>query len=144
MSTVNLTINVDDNLYKNFLEKEIEAFSKEELHLIAKSVIEQILIENKNNIIESLFLETQYTRYDSAKQYRPTELLRNAAKQSIDISPAFDEIKEEAVKYLKENYREILVNCFVKLLADSLIQSSGSLHEILQTSLISFYNNTRK
>lgn len=144
MSSINLTINVDDNLYKNFLEKEIEAFSKEELHSIAKSVIEQILIENKNKIIESLFLHKQYSAYSSRESYQPTELLRDSAKKSIDASPAFDEIKEEAVKYLKENYREILVNCFVKLLADSLIQSSGSLHEILQTSLISFYNNTRK
>ena len=39
MSSINLTINVDDSLYKDFLEKEIYAFSKEEIHSIAKSVI---------------------------------------------------------------------------------------------------------
>lgn len=140
MSSINLTINVDDSLYKDFLEKEIYAFSKEEIHSIAKSVIEQILIENKDKIIESLFLHKQYSAYSSRESYQPTELLRDAAKKSIDASPAFDEIKDEVAKYLKENYKDIIVNCFIKMIADSLVQNSHNLQDIIYHQFNNLYN----
>lgn len=98
-----IKINVDETKFKEVIEKELNAFSKEELHEIVRECIVDALKNNEE--LKKLFITRSNGSYFSHDE--PSEILKIAAK-NIDLSPAYKEIQESMIKELKENYHELL------------------------------------
>lgn len=111
-----LKINVDETMFKEVIEKELEAFSKEELHEIIRNCIIEAL--KTDGMFKRLFVEPNYSSYSYCKE-QPTQLLRDAAK-SIDLSPAYKEIQELMINDLKNNYHKMLENVMLSIMAQGL------------------------
>lgn len=97
-----LKINIDESMFKNVIEKELAAFSREELHEIVRECIVTALRDNET--LTALFVRPRRYSYE---QVEPTEIVRQAAA-AIDLSPAYDEIRESMIADLKNNHHELL------------------------------------
>jgi len=102
-----IKINVDETMFKDIIDKELKAFSKEELHEIARECIIEVFRNDKN--IVRLFLDTS----DWSGRDRPSYLLMSAANK-IDLSPAFKEIQEDMIATLKNNHKEVLEHAMLR------------------------------
>lgn len=76
-----LEINVDETMFRDVLEKQLEAFDEKELHEILRGCIVEFFKSNDN--IKKIFLEEKYSTwgYDSNQErnfegYEPTGLLK--------------------------------------------------------------------
>lgn len=112
-----LKINIDETMFKDVIEKELKAFSSEELHEIIRECIVETL--KTDDVIKGLFVKPKTYSYSSDE---PTQLLFEAAK-SIDLSPACKEIQEKMIAELKTNYRKILENVMMNIMIDGLCDS---------------------
>lgn len=124
-----IKIEVNETKFKEVLENELKAFSKEELHEILRDCLIEYL--RKEDVIEKLIYRTQ-CRYDTHKE--PSDLLIQAAK-TIDLSPAFEEIREKMVKDLKENYRDILESALLKAIQSTMINDNYLLTQSIITAI---------
>lgn len=111
-----LKINVDETMFKEVIEKELEAFSKEELHEIIRNCMIEAL--KTDGMFKELFVEPNYSSYSYNKN-QPTQLLKDAAK-SIDLSPAYKEIQDLMINDLKNNYHTMLENVMLSTMAQGL------------------------
>jgi len=102
-----IKINVDETMFKDIIDKELKAFSKEELHEITRECIIEVFRNDKK--IVRLFLDTS----DWSGRDRPSDLLVSAANK-IDLSPAFKEIQEDMIATLKNNYKEVLEHAMLR------------------------------
>ena len=114
-----LKINVDETMFKDVIEKELKAFSSEELHEIIRECIAEAL--RNNNILKGLFIKPKTYSYSSDE---PTQVLFEAAK-SIDLSPAYEEIQKMMITELKMNYSDLLQRIMMKTMADGLCSDWG-------------------
>ena len=128
-----LKINVDETMFKDILEKELKAFSSEELHEIIRECIVEAL--KNNDVIKGLFVKPKSYSFSSDE---PTEVLFEAAK-SIDLSPAYEEIQKMMIAKLKMNYSELLQRIMMKTMVDGLCSDWGfrnnlesAIHEIME------------
>lgn len=140
MSQINLTINIDDtSKFKDIIENELTAFSKEEIHEIVRDIIKKVLEEDE--CIRKLFLVERRTYYNSTNvYYEPSTLLETAAK-SIKLDPVMDEISNKACEYLRENYKDILIKVITERMINSFIHGNSGLDSKIQQELILFMNN---
>ena len=109
-----IKINVDETRFKDVLENELNAFSKEELHEIIRECIVEAL-HNDNNL-KKIFIEEGDSFYRKSK---PSEVMIQAAK-SIDLSPAYKEIQDKMINTLKENYHELLEKVMLSMIVNGL------------------------
>ena len=109
-----LKINIDETMFKDVLEKELKAFSSEELHEIIRECIVEAL--KTDGSLKNLFIKPKRYSYESDE---PTQVLFEAAK-NIDLSPAYEEIKEKMISELKTNYSELLQKIMLKTMVDGL------------------------
>ena len=100
-----LKIEVDETKFKEVIEKELDAFSKEELHEIIRECIVDCL--KNDDTLKNLFCTEKTNGYYGSKTIEPSKVLVEAAK-TMDLSPAFKEIQESMIKELKENYHTLL------------------------------------
>lgn len=98
-----LKINIDESRFKDVLEKELAAFSHEELHELIRECIATALRDNET--LKALFVQPSRYAYGSTKE--PTQIVQQATA-SIDLSPAYNEIRESMIAELKHNHRELL------------------------------------
>lgn len=110
-------INVDESMFKEVLEKELNAFSKEELHEIVRDCIVEAL--RNDTVIRSLFTTHKRNIGGWNPIEEPSEVLIEAAK-SIDLSPAYKEIQEMMISELKTNYEKMLRDVMLKTIVDGL------------------------
>lgn len=103
-----LEINVDETMFKDVLEKELKAFSEEELHEILKACIVDFFKNNDN--IKKMFLKEKYDTcgYGSNTEkriigYEPTGLLNNIVRDKFDFSEPYDEVREALIDYCKKD-----------------------------------------
>ena len=103
---------VDETKFKEILENELAAFSKEELH----EIIRECIIDTFKNpeFIERIFIIKGYYGNES-----PSHLLEMAVKD-IDLSPAFKELADSMSEYLKENHKKVLENVMMKYMIDGI------------------------
>lgn len=103
---------VDETKFKEILENELKAFSKEELH----EIIRECIIDTFKNpeFIENIFIHKDYWGNPS-----PSGLLENAVK-NIDLSPSFKELADSMSEYLKENHKKVLENVMMKYMIDGI------------------------
>ena len=106
---------VDETKFKDVLENELAAFSKEELH----EIIRDCIIDTFKN---PEFIKSIFIRKDHWGNPSPSELLKNAVK-NIDLSPAFKEVTDIMVEYLKNNYKKVLENVMIKYMIDGIARN---------------------
>ncbi len=112
-----IKISVDETKFKDVIEKELNAFSSEELHEIIRECIIKAL--RNNDIYKGLFIKPKNYSYE---QDRPTEVLLEAAR-SIDLSSAYSEIQEKIINELKTNYVDLLQKIMLNTIIDGLTES---------------------
>ena len=116
-----LKIQIDETMFKDIIEKELAAFSKEELHEIIRGMIEESM--RNYNLLRDLFFIKETKWYGSTEyNYVPGQLLKDAAK-TFDLSPAYKEIQEKMINELKENYKPILEKIMLSLMIKGLSDS---------------------
>lgn len=109
-----LKINIDETMFKDVLEKELKAFSSEELHEIIRECIVEAL--KTDGSLRSLFIKPKRYSYETDEA---SKVLYEAAK-NIDLSPAYEEIQEMMITELKLNYSKLLQNIMMKTMVDGL------------------------
>lgn len=110
-----IKINVDETKFKDVLENELNAFSKEELHEIIRECIVEAL--HNDDTLKKLFIVKDTGNYYSSE--RPSQVMIQAAK-SIDLSPAYKEIQDKMITTLKENYHELLEKVMLSMIVNGL------------------------
>ena len=110
-----LEINVDETMFKDVLEKELKAFSEEELHEILKGCIVEFFKNNDN--IKKMFLEEKYDTYGWGsssekrfKGYEPTGLLNRIVQNQFDYQEPYEEVKASLLEFCKkdDNLKDIM------------------------------------
>lgn len=103
-----LEINVDETMFKDILEKELKAFSKEELHEILRGCIVEFF--NNNDNIKKMFLEEKKDYWGDPKGYAPTSLLNDIVRNNFKYDEPFKEVEGVLVEYCKKDdtLRDIL------------------------------------
>lgn len=132
-----IKINVDEGKFKEVIESELNAFSKEELHEIIRNCIIEAF--RNNPVIESICFKPERNYYG---RYEPSEVLIQAAK-SIDLSPAYKEIQENMITTLKNDYHRILEKAMMGLILNGISNDydfQGRMHEAI-LSIINNVNN---
>lgn len=109
-----LKINIDETMFKDVIEKELKAFSREELHEIIRECIVEAL--KTDGTLKSLFVKPKRYSYDSDEA---TQLLFEAAR-NINLSPAYEEVQEMMISELKNNYDKLLQNVMLTIMIDGL------------------------
>lgn len=109
-----LKINIDETMFKDVIEKELKAFSREELHEIIRECIVEAL--KTDGTLKSLFVKPKRYSYDSDEA---TQLLFEAAR-NINLSPAYEEVQEMMISELKSNYDKLLQNVMLTTMIDGL------------------------
>jgi len=109
-----LKINIDETMFKDVIEKELKAFSREELHEIIRECIVEAL--KTDGTLKSLFIKPKRYSYDSDEA---TQLLFEAAR-NINLSPAYEEVQEMMISELKNNYDKLLQNVMLTTMIDGL------------------------
>lgn len=103
-----ITIQIDENLFHNVVEKEIEALPKEKMaDIIANGITE--FMKQSDYMKQLLFKETGSNYgYNGHKDLEPTQFLVEAGKM-MDISPAIKELQEKSLEYIKQNFDTLLI-----------------------------------
>lgn len=112
-----IKINVDETMFKDVLENELKAFSKEELHEIVRECIVEAL---RNDImLKNIFITPEKDYWGNYQYTKPSEVMIEAAR-SIDLSPAYTEIKDEMITALKKDYHGVLERAMSGLIIDGI------------------------
>lgn len=113
-----LEINVDETMFKDILEKELGAFTKEELHEILKGCIIEFF--NTNDNIKKMFLQEKTSYWGGQTHhegYEPTGLLRDIVKEKFDYNEPYEEVREKLVEFCSKN--DTLKKLLKEMIADS-------------------------
>ena len=117
---MNLTIQIDENQFKEILDKELKDLPKEQLQDIIKQAFTQFFVTNPKAVEELFFTEESY---GFNKRKEPTPLLR-----SIIGNISFDEECDEILTALKDefkgNAREIIESVMLKAMVKVFIDKS--------------------
>lgn len=111
-----LKINIDETMFKDVLEKELKAFSSEELHEIIRECIVEAM--KTNGSLKSLFIKPKRYTYEHDEA---SDILFEAAR-NIDLSPAYEEIQNMMITELKTNYSALLQNIMMKIMVNGLCE----------------------
>lgn len=136
-----IKINVDETMFKDVLENELNAFSKEELHEIVRECIIEAL--HNDGVLRNLFTQKEIDYWGNAKYEKPSQIVIDAAK-SIDLSSAYTEIKEEMIDTLKKDYRNVLENAMSRLIVSGIADDSQFRHrieDVVRDTLRRMHNN---
>lgn len=105
-----IKINIDESRFQEVLEKELEAFSKDEIHEILAEAMKEYL--NKENILENYLNKCEVDRWGSiVKGTSVMEKLIN----NVDLSDVLAEPKEKIKEIITRD--DILKSTAIELLA---------------------------
>ena len=112
-----LKIDIDETKFKDVIEKELGAFTKEELHDIIKDCIVKAF--NSEEIFKSFFVKQEEVGYYKELKITPGPLLVEAAN-SIDLTNECKDIADTLIKTLKENHKELIVDLLLRLILNGI------------------------
>lgn len=112
-----IKINVDETMFKDVFENELKAFSKEELHSIVRECIVEAL--RNDAMLKNIFITPEKDYWGNYQYNKPSEVMMEAAR-SIDLSPAYTEIKDEMIAALKRDYHGVLERAMSGLIIDGI------------------------
>ena len=97
-----IVINVDSEKFNEIIQKELAAFSKDELHeLIRKGIIN--CLSNEDTLKNFFTGRTNY--YASTTQ--ADEILKEAVK-TVNFDEAFKPLQDKIIDYVKNNHEKII------------------------------------
>jgi len=105
-----LTLNVTDDKFKEIINKQLEAFSEEELKDICRQGILKLLSDP--DTFKWLFVDKK-SSYGYVDSFEASEVLKTAAK-TINFDETFKEIQEDIIDYIKTNYKDLLYNLAIE------------------------------
>ena len=111
-----LKIDIDETKFKEVIEKELGAFSSEELHQIIRECIVESL--HNDNSLKNLFITKKINSWGTETE-EPSEVLITAAK-NIDLSPAYEEIQTMMIDTLKNNHQDLLEKVMLSMIIKGL------------------------
>lgn len=123
---MNFTINMDETMFKNILNNELESFNKDEIHSMVRDMIRDYL--KNSDVLTSLFVTKRYYASPDNSSDEPnysleaTALLRSVVA-SVDITKECEEIRDSVVKEIRENLNDIIASIIRDALAKSLYKS---------------------
>ena len=110
----------NESKFKDIIEKELEAFSKEELHEIVKAVVVQNLTEDKSGEYRKMFIKEE----DSwSREVHPGPLLEACAKD-LDLSDILKPFFESIIKDLTEKHEDIVKKMLWEIVLNKITNSS--------------------
>lgn len=126
-----IKINIDESKFQEVLEKELAAFSQEEIHAIMKGAIKEYL--NKEDVLNNLINKPQTDRWGCS--VKDTSVLQ-AFVNNVDLSDIFVEPKEKIKdiisndETLKKAAVEILANIFKDRFMNAFTQDYNFLNQL--------------
>lgn len=106
-----IKINIDESKFQEVLEKELGAFTQEELHSIMKDAIREYL--NKEEVLKDLINKEETDRWGCT--VRGTSTMEKFVN-NVDLSDVFAEPKERIKQIISED--ETLKKAAVEILAN--------------------------
>ena len=106
-----IKINIDESKFQEVLEKELEAFTQEELHSIMRDAIKEYL--NKEEVLKELINRQETDRWGCT--VRGTSTMEKFVN-NVDLSDVFAEPKERIKQIISED--ETLKKAAVEILAN--------------------------
>ena len=106
-----IKINIDESKFQEVLEKELEAFTQEELHSIMRDAIKEYL--NKEDVLDKLINQQETDRWGCT--VRGTSTLEKFVN-NVDLSDIFAEPKERIKQIISED--ETLKKAAVEIMAN--------------------------
>lgn len=106
-----IKINIDESKFQEVLEKELGAFSQEEIHSIMKDAIKEYL--NKEEVLKDMINKPQTDRWGG--YISGTSVLQKFVN-NVDLSDIFAEPKEKIKDIISND--EILKKAAVEILAN--------------------------
>lgn len=146
-----IKIEVGEERFRDVLEKELEAFSKEELHDICKKALLSQLSDPE--VFRKLFVSENTSSYwNSDTKYYANDLLKEAAK-SVSFEETYKQIQDDIIAYIREHHmdviKEMVVNMFVSGLSQAITNSKEFTNRLNQEVWIqtnyhveNYHNNT--
>lgn len=110
-----LEINVDETMFKDVLENELNAFSQEELHEILKGCIIEFF--NNDNSIKKMFLQEKSSYWENSTDYEPTGLLKDIVRNKFDYNEPYEEVKDKILEFCKKE--DVMKSLLKEMIADS-------------------------
>jgi hypothetical protein len=115
-----IKIQIDEEQFKELLEKEFNNLSKETLHSILMKSFKEALVANDSKILKDLLMEKDDRYYSSYRDhYIPTNFTRSIINSATDTSKV-QEIFDLMIDDIKNNHREIMLQLFSSMVASSL------------------------
>lgn len=110
----------NESKFKDIIEKELEAFSKEELHEIVKEVVVQNITEDKSGDYKKMFIKDD----DSwSREVKPGPLLL-ACTKDLDLSDILKPFFESIIKDLTERHEDIVKKMLWEIVLNKITNSS--------------------
>lgn len=113
---MDITINIDSDKFKDVIQNELNAFSKDEIH----DIIRQCIVKTVN---ESDIISSKETTY-SGTQWKYGTALQNALN-SIDYSELAERIKDKVIKDIEENHSKIVEQMVWRGIIDNICNDSS-------------------
>lgn len=110
-----IKIEVPEDKFKDVLQKELNAFTDKELHIICKQGLLNCM-SDVNMINEILGKKDSY--YSSESKYE--KILYEAVRNNLNFEPMFKEIETKILNYVRENYDNIIKKMILDLLMNGL------------------------
>ena len=106
-----IKINIDESKFQEVLEKELGAFTQEELHSIIKDAIREYL--NKEEVLKNLINRQETDRWGYVVKGTST---MEKFVNNVDLSDVFAELKEKIKQIISDD--ETLKKAAVEILAN--------------------------
>lgn len=110
----------NESKFKDIIEKELEAFSKEELHEIVKAVVVQNITEDKSGDYKKMFIKDDGSW---SREVQPGPLLMACAK-NLDLSDILKPFFENIIKDLMEKHEDIVKKMLWEIVLNKITNSS--------------------
>lgn len=142
-----LEINLDETRFKGFVDDELCAFSREEIHEILQKAINQYVMEN--GVIEKIFYEKKKDYYGKETgEIEPTDELKKLVRE-LDMEPVLGKLKKDIQAVLEKDdsikrLAETLFLNFISGKIDELIWKNGTLSSIIQYQANNVLDNRLK
>lgn len=126
-----IKINIDESKFQEVLEKELGAFTQEELHEILGQAMKEYL--NKEDVIKTYLEKNEVDRWGSPVRGSST---MDKLIQNVDLNDVLAEPKEKIKKIISENSTlknvaiEILANMFRDKFKSSFINDYQFMEEL--------------
>lgn len=139
---MNITINIDENMFSEVVEKELKALPKEKIQdIIIQGIGEYLRIDDYKNI-KPLIVKNHYGYSDYHDE--PSDLLIDIMKRT-DTSKLQD-VTDKCIDALSNDYEHILIKVLSAILSTGLLSSNNmrdSLDIIIKESIYKYLDERR-